>query len=72
MSDSEEQTTGGSQEGQGPAQKNINLTIDAVMRLIVDNPSDEAQTDPVIEKLKELWRDGDTVGTLLNRYRQTA
>ncbi len=52
--------------------ENTNQIMDSTLNIIVDDPHDPKQATPVIEKLKELWREGDTVGTLLNRYRREA
>lgn len=52
--------------------ENTNQIMDAALNIIVSDPHDPYEAAPVIEKLKELWREGDTVGTLLNRYRRSA
>ncbi len=51
--------------------ENTNQIMDGVLNMLVDDPHDPAQAEPVANKLKELWREGDTVGTLLNRYRRS-
>lgn len=56
---------------QNSSHENASQIMDGALKLIVDDPHDRTEVVPVVERLKELWRDGDTVGTLLTRYHQT-